>query len=381
MKKRLIAASLVVPVLFVGIMALAPHQSGGKTVTFSDSAPVSKKPAQEQPKQAPEPQTTPSILGFYTVYNSADHKAYNAMAQYGASMNEVATMTFNYVSSGAVVGTAPTDGVQLANSKHIMPFAAIANKNNDGFDQALGHHLLTSTGARTAAINSAVNLVKQNGYQGINLDFENLLPADRPYFSKFVNDLAAELHRHNAKLIVSVMAKTSDSPKSHWVGAFDYAALGKAADQIQLMTYDEHGSWDATPGAVASLPWVEKVLTYSVSQIPSHKLLLGLAAYGYDWDLGNMKNNKAVAWKNVGKLLTSTRASAQWDATAESPYFKYTAANGAQHVVYYENGTSIQAKTKLVNDYKLAGVAMWHVGLEDQSFWQAVQAGLQVKKL
>jgi len=69
--------------------------------------------------------------------------------------------------------------------------------------------------------------------------------------------------------------------QDNWSSAFDYAAIGKYADWVQIMTYDEHWS-GGTPGPIASLPWVENVIKYAITVIPKEKILLGVAAYGYD---------------------------------------------------------------------------------------------------
>lgn len=49
-----------------------------------------------------------------------------------------------------------------------------------------------------------------------------------------------------------------------------------------VMTYDEHG-YVTGPGPVASAKWVDKVIKYTVSVIPQNKVLLGIPAYGFDW--------------------------------------------------------------------------------------------------
>jgi spore germination protein YaaH len=141
------------------------------------------------------------------------------------------------------------------------------------------------------------------------------------------------------------------------------------------MTYDEHGSW-GEPGPVASYPWVESVIKYALTTMPSSKILLGLPAYGYDWNTTTNTGNKAVTWKSIPNLISTTGAVAQWDSVAQSPYFYYTDSTGNNHTVWYENTQSITAKTKLVNTYNLGGIGMWRMGLEDVNFWTAVKSGL-----
>ncbi|KEO82352.1 glycosyl hydrolase family 18 protein [Tumebacillus flagellatus] len=318
-----------------------------------------------------------AVLGYYTVSNTNKASLDSLHSFGGGFLNQMTTMTFSALPDGTIEGHAPQDGLQAARQENVKALASLTN-GKDGFSPDTAHAVLSDPNLRGKLVQNAIALCEQHGYGGINVDFENMLPADRADFTAFMTELSNALHAGGRTLTVSVMAKTSDSPKSNWVGTFDYAALGQAADQVELMTYDQHGTW-GEPGAVAGLPWVEKVIRYASSQIPSQKILLGLAAYGYDWNSANAKQNKAVALKNIPALLQKTGAAPQWNDADQSPYFTYTAEDGAVHNVWYENPQSIARKANLVSHYHLGGVAMWKMGLEDNAFWQAVKTGLEGK--
>lgn len=207
------------------------------------------------------------------------------------------------------------------------------------------------------------------------MDFENMPAADRSLYTTMIQEMVNALHPLGYKVVVSAPAKTSDSPTSAWGGTFDYAALGKIADAIQLMSYDQNGPWGA-PGPVSGLPWVENVVKYAVTQIPAAKILIGLPAYGYDWNT-TAGTGKAVMYKSAPNLIATTGAVPQWDAYQQSPWFTYTSTtDGSSHTVWYENSTSITAKAALVKKYSLGGISVWRLGMEDESFWKAAQSGM-----
>jgi spore germination protein len=303
--------------------------------------------------------------------------SYNSLSQYTANyINQISTATYSVTASGSITGDTPTEGVQLANANNDQAFACIQNTVNGGFSSSLAHAILIDPALRAALIQNTVNLLRTYGYSGANMDFEDMPAADRPYYNALIQEMADALHPLGYKLVVSVPGKTSDSPTAAWSGTFDYAALGRSADAIQLMTYDQNGPWGA-PGPVSGLPWVENVVKYAVTQIPSAKVMIGLPSYGYDWNTTTNTGHKAVTWKGTANLIATTGAVPQWDAYQQSPWFTYTAsADGSKHTVWYENGASISAKTNLVKKYALRGVSVWRLGLEDESFWKAVQAGL-----
>jgi len=144
----------------------------------------------------------------------------------------------------------------------------------------------------------------------------------------------------------------------------DYAAIGKAADLVCLMAYDWH--WSTGPsGPIAPYDWVERVIKYSITQIPAHKLLLGVGLFGYDW-VGTTATN--LTWRQVITLAAQDQVDEAWDVGAQSPHFSYT-VNGVQHDVWYENGRSAAAKFDLAKQYGLGGVELWRLGGEDPAIW------------
>ena len=361
--------------LAAGMMALNPSITADATKEAGVGVTGGASKVVKEATPGSVRQETREILGYYTYYSPKDKGSYHSLASFHSFLNETAILSFAATETGEIVGTAPQEGLQLAREKKVGSFVGISNAPKGNFDPKVAHAVISDPGVRQKAIAKIVQVVKSNGFQGANIDFENMYPGDRAAYTAFITELATKMHAEGAKVYISVTAKTTDSPKSNWVGTFDYAALGKVVDRMQLMTYDENGSW-GEPGPVASAPWVEKVLKYATSQVPAEKLLIGLPAYGYDWNLNDKKANKAVAWKAT-KLLTKKGAAPKWDDKSKSPHLTYQAEDGSQHVVWYENPDSIRAKVQLAMKYKLAGVSVWRMGLEDESFWQAVQSGLQ----
>ena len=79
-----------------------------------------------------------------------------------------------------------------------------------------------------------------------------------------------------------------------------------------------------------------------------------------------------VSWRAIPSLISRYSAVPQWDATTSSPYFTYQGQLGADHVVWYEDATSIPLKSALVRAYGLAGVSVFALGKDDHDYWQAV---------
>jgi spore germination protein YaaH len=200
-------------------------------------------------------------------------------------------------------------------------------------------------------------------------------------------------------------------------GAYDYAALGRHADIITLMTYDYAGTRSGA-GAVAPHGPVERAVAYAASRIPPEKINLGLAFYGYDWDLSASGKVRALGHEQAADLADQHGVAIGFDPRTRSATFSYRAAadqawrrlpdtpvayhnvttrsappcDGAfptrptspatprppaptgmhEHVVWYEDARSAAARLEIAERYG-TGVAAWRLGLEDPGVWPALR--------
>jgi len=320
------------------------------------------------------PQGPPkAVMAYYE--NSTSAPALHAFASY---LNQVPTDTFAINAKGEISGTAPVKALAFARSKGMQTFATVSNFGNSGFVPWIAESIVKNPAHRLTAIQQMLATVKLYGYSGINVDFEAVPNRDRALFSRFIHDVAKTMRAAGFLTVVSVPAELQDNPNDSWAGAFDFKRLGRDADLLQLMTYDENGPW-GVPGPVAGLDWVTPCVQFAVSVVPASKISLGIPAYGYDWNL-TRGTGVQVHWKRIPALIAKMGALPQWDATSSSPYFTYTAPNGTSHVVWYEDAQSISLKSALPVTYNLAGVSVFALGFEDQTFWLAINTGLRGNK-
>lgn len=305
------------------------------------------------------------VLGYTTYYYSGDSSSYNSMVSNTSTIDEIATDTYTADGTGNISGLIPTNQITYANNNGIKAFAMITNN----FDGAIAKSLLESSQNRTNLINNIVNGLKLNGYKGVNIDLEGVYYYDRSYLTTFMNELYTALHPQGFYVTMAAPAKTSDSPSASWSGAYDYAALPNYSYQIVLMTYDEHYP-GGTPGPIASIGWVENVIKYAVTVIPRSKVLLGTAAYGYDW---SGSTTKAYGLSGIYNLALTTASTINWDSVSQAPYFNYIDSTGISHSVWFENAQSLNYKLDLVNSYNLSGIAIWRLGLENADYWTSIK--------
>ena len=247
----------------------------------------------------------------------------------------------------------------------IKVIPTVANTTAGLWDSATVSTVINNPDLRGAHVRSIMSLIESNGFDGIQIDYEDLPPRDRDSFSAFVTDLGQAVHQAGKVLYVTAHVKEDDAGYDSRNQSQDYPAIAKAADQVCLMAYDWHWSTSSS-GPIAPYDWVERALKYSVTQIPPNKILLGIGLFGYDW-VGTTATN--LTWGQIVTLAGQYSINEGWDVGAQSPHFSYT-ANGVQHDVWYENGRSAAAKFDLARQYRLGGVELWRLGGEDPAIWE-----------
>lgn len=319
----------------------------------------------------PQPAAEPfEIWGYFVQYADSDRKSLDSLEHSAASLYGAALFQYSLDARGDLHTTydpAEAAGRLKAGGRKIL--ALVHNIGPDGrFGSDTAHKLLTSPAARTRAVDSLFRLVSERGYQGVNIDLEDVPPGDRNSYTALIRELADRFRPAGLLVTLSIPAKTGDLPGATWHGAYDYAALGRLADRIMLMTYDEHYA-AGSPGPVASLPWVERVLSYAVSVVPPEKLVMGLAAYGYRWPAGGGPG-EAVSARLAAQRASAAPDSVSWDDRAQSPVLR---SGGG--VLHYENSESVTYKMLLARRYRLKGVAVWRLGYEEPGLFQILAGG------
>jgi len=337
--------------------------------TIPSPTPETPAPAPSVPQQKPAVGLTKEVVGYYAEDWIGDTASLQSVYAYGSKMSGIASFSFQLKADGTFNGSAPASAVASIHKNGGKALALVHNYSNGSFNRDLIHAVLNDTALRSKTAASILSIVKSGGFDGVNIDFENISSADRTLFTAFVCEIAESLRNQGYLVTISVPAKTYDSTTG-WGGAFDYKALGAAVDRVMLMTYDEHW-FGGPPGPVASIGWVEQVVKYATSQIPADKLLLGLGMYGYDWDTVTGKTTRALPSKKALQVANQYGAVINWDRAAQVPYFYYN-SNGVQHVVWFESHLSAAVKMNLVNRYNLAGIAVWRLGFEDEGFWEMI---------
>ncbi|WP_040224423.1 glycosyl hydrolase family 18 protein [Bhargavaea cecembensis] len=258
----------------------------------------------------------------------------------------------------------------------------LVNLEEGGFSVELAEALFNSEAAQDRLIREVVALAKEKGAEDVHVDFEYLGKENREKYTAFLRKLKEGIAPHGLTLSVALPPKTSAEQPGMWYEGHDYAAIGKIADFVVVMTY-EWGYSGGPPMAVSPIGPVRDVLEFAVSVIPPEKVHMGQNLYGYDWTLPFKPGNppaRTLSPQAAIALARERNAAIQYDEKAQAPFFHYW-KDGKEHVVWFEDARSIKAKFELLKELDLRGISYWHLAFPFPQNWRILSEMFHVKKL
>lgn len=288
------------------------------------------------------------------------------------ALKELLVFSYGFTFEGNLIPPPQDDllMIETAWARGAEPLMVLTPFSGGAFNNQLVKVLVENEEIQEKLISQMLVAVRDRGYAGVDIDFEYILPENRTQYVEFVGKVRRRMNEYGYRVSVAAAPKVSDDQKGLLVEGLDYAMLGENADAIFLMTY-EWGYTYGPPMAVAPLDKVRQVVEYAVSKISPQKLVMGIPNYGYDWPLPYERGiTRARTVGNVEAVQTAAEYGAviEYAPIAQSPWFTYR-QNGMEHVVWFEDVRSMEAKWNLVNEYGLAGAWYWNLMRPFRANW------------
>ena len=298
-----------------------------------------------------------------------------------ANLTYVSPFGYRMQEDGGLTAINDTATLQAAISSSVVPMMAITNFSSTEAGTALAHTILTNTDLQDTLLTTIIRTMKDKGYRGLNIDFENVSPGDRDGYNQFLQRAVGRLHQEGYFVSSSLAPKTSADQKGLLYEAHDYAAHGNSLDFVVLMTY-EWGYRKGPAQAISPLDQIRRVLDYAITVIPKEKILMGFQLYARDWLLPHVQGQEAETFDMQEALRRAVTygVTILYDQRTQSPYFQYTDNQGRLHEVWFEDARSAQAKFETVKAYNLMGLSYWVLGYPFPQNWALLQDNFRIRK-
>lgn len=245
-----------------------------------------------------------------------------------------------------VLVASPWDSfLQMARAKNLRIIPTVMWSNREAMEQ-----ILNNGPKRRALADEITKIVRENNYDGIDIDFEGKSAETRIGYSTFLK--ALDLRMPDKWIMCTIESRTPLEDRYYGVEippdatkyANDLKEINKYCDRVKIMAYDQQGidlklaaqaaSSSQLYAPVGDPAWVEKVVRLMSKDIAKNKIMIGVPTYGYEYDVTAYAGNQYlydILWTfNPGYALPIAQ---QYGITPERGiagelYFTYTPTGG-----------------------------------------------------
>lgn len=243
-------------------------------------------------------------------------------------------------------------------------------------DQTAANAILTDESQRASAIAQLVQKVNDLGLDGVTVDFEGMKGDSlKNGLTAFVQELKTALGGKQVYVCVHPVLKSGGA----YYDAYDYRALGNAADKVILMAHDyaassmdqatADGGFTTTPvSPFEEIYYALRMATDSQTGVQDlNKLVFGLSVSntaGWALENGKVTNLTAnhPAMDTILKRMAQPDTKITYSETYRNPYMTYTDDSGKTNILWYENEQSLQDKIDLARMFGVTEVSVWRLG-------------------
>jgi len=383
-------------------------------LAFEADAATAKSAVVKKPAVSPL-----EVSGWIPYWRKATGTA-EALAHMDA-FTEINPFGYTMKNNGTLADTAKMDEepwttlIAEAKKKKIRVIPTVMWSNTEAI-----HRILSNTKTRIALEDEITALVKEKGFDGIDIDFEGKKAETKQYFSTFLKGLYQRMGKK--WVMCTIEARTPldsryDNIPKDIRYANDFAAINRYCDRVRFMTYDQ-GTIDIVLNRARTAPyipvadpaWVEKTITLASKTISKNKISIGIATYGYEYrvtklseygyryDLEWALNPKyaidlAVSLGITPKRNSSNEIGFMYTPTTTAPSANTgdggaqalptstvaqnapsSAINGRVNIVWWSDAKAIKDKVDLARKLGVRGVSIFKIdGGADPGMWEALR--------
>lgn len=301
-------------------------------------------------------------LAWFQVSGTAGNSSIDNNISTISGVNVIAPTWYSVTdASGNMSSYASADFVSKMHQRGIDVWALVSDfDTNVDFAQ-----LYSSKAARTNMVNKLVGEAKSYGFDGINLDYENIKSAYAKDYLQFVRELSVACERNG------IVLSTDNYKPEAYNRCYNLKEQSRFVDYVIVMAYDEHyAGTDA--GSVASLPFVKEAVEDTVQLVGKEHVIAGIPFYTRIWTTTDgITTSRAVGMQAAIDQLNSDGQVALWNDDCGQYVASYTVGSSTRQI-WFEEEKSIEAKMQVIQQENTAGVACWKLGLEKFTVWSVI---------
>jgi chitinase len=242
--------------------------------------------------------------------------------------------------------------------------------------------------SRTTFANSCVDFIVQNGFDGVDIDWEYPVyggmsinknrPEDKTNFTLLMQKLREKLNQREVIDKKHYILTFAGGSSNSYLNNIETNKLSRYVNYVNIMTYDIHGTWDSYTDLTAPLypnddtapqyKWSidQSINAWLTAGLPKDKMVIGVPFYGYvykgvsntmDGLYQSYSGGSSISYENiVNNYLNKPEYIRHFHDESKVPWL----FNGSTFISY-EDEQSIGLKAKYIKSKGLGGGMIWEL--------------------
>lgn len=235
-----------------------------------------------------------------------------------------------------------------------------------------------------ALVDNYVNDCVTNGYDGIDLDFEHLVPSVRTTYSDFLLKASDALHTAGKKMSHCVGFYPTLYVDENTQLFYDPVVLERTCDLVRIMCYDMYcapciGIKELAyrddcqgMGPTSNYLWTRECMLYWKKRISTDKLVMALPAYSNDYKLTDTIVGKQIYSSQPDKIVGELPAP-RWLCYEKVNMYLYNHEDGCCHLFYATDSHSTECLLQLADELQVPQVGFWHFSSVSPEMWKVTR--------
>ena len=292
---------------------------------------------------------------------------------------------FNYrvTAEGDIIGINDTEIIQIARQYGVAPIMLLSTLAETG-SLEVAFSIFYNDALVDRLIDNILNILKTNGYYGLNVPFRYINEESRIIYDKYITKLTNRLNNEGYPVFVTLNPLTLYNQNEITFDRVNYFDIGQIANGIMILSYNWGYSF-GPPAAVTSVFIARNFLDYAVAMIPPNKIYVGLPIIGYDWQLPyeiGVSRANSISTDSAVALAHEVGATIEYDKTSQSPFFKYIDNSYGvpkQHIVWFKDARSVNSIVNSVPEYGFQGVGIWNIMNFFPQMWLVINSQYNIE--
>lgn len=278
------------------------------------------------------------------------------------------------------------DIVQAAKDYGVIPLMMVSTLTIQGEPNIeIAYSILSNSECQDKYIDNILSIMKDKGYQGINLVFNIINSVNQVIYEKLIKKVSNRIKQEGFLCFVTINPSLENIDGKVIFERIDYSGISDAVNGIMFLKF-VWGTNYGPPSPVSNIRNIKALLDYVLTMVSPDKIIIADPVVSYDWQLPYKPGESSAYSLTIDSAINvaeDAEVAIQFDETSQTPFFEYHQINIAppyEHIVWSLDARSINALENTVKEYALSGIGYWNIMVNFPQLWLLIYTQYDIIK-